>query len=487
MKRHPGLAALALTLSFLTPWCIRAQTPERHGPTEDDRNQSHARIDLEGTDFNQALQQRFNGLRMSAEERERWMQNAKKMADKILKNPKDPEILKDPEFQKMAKELLQNQHAGDWLQEELKKQKNVLPPEKFKEYEQTLKRLQKEAGAERMTGFSKDGRRYPGPAGRETGKAANEPEDGGVNDREPPFRRRPGSPDSEKTDTPGEKSSGSNKQERMMQERMAASRSPIRPGGPPPSANDHPMPEEKWARLLKNLNIDKKPLAESPAVQEVLRQMRRARSSPEPIAANDNSWVGQFARFSQSLTKNDVWSKMGLPNLGKWQPPVGQSLPKVHSPWSRSSFEGMPSVGMPSARSVDRGLQVLWVALIVAAGVLVWRLLGGSVPGMKRQAKRNWKLGPWPVAPGAVGTRQDLVRAFEHLSLLKLGPAAQSRNHLELAGELGEADTEHRRAARRLAALYEKARYTPANEALSADALASARRELCYLAGVKQA
>ena len=86
-----------------------------------------------------------------------------------------------------------------------------------------------------------------------------------------------------------------------------------------------------------------------------------------------------------------------------------------------------------------------------------------------------------------MGTRQDVVRAFEYLSLLKLGPVAQSRNHLDLAAELGEPEIEHRNAAERLAALYEKARYTPTDEALSADALATARRELCYLAGVKQA
>src|SRR5439155_26690148 len=123
----------------------------------------------------------------------------------------------------------------------------------------------------------------------------------------------------------------------------------------------------------------------------------------------------------------------------------------------------------------------------LAEGLCAWKLLGGYGPGIRRQARRDWKLGPWPVAPGAVGTRQDVVRAFEYLSLLKLGPVAQSRNHLDLAVELGEPEIEHRNAAERLAALYEKARYTPADEALSADALATARRELCYLAGVKQA
>lgn len=140
---------------------------------------------------------------------------------------------------------------------------------------------------------------------------------------------------------------------------------------------------------------------------------------------------------------------------------------------------------MPSATAINWGLQFLWVALIVAAGVLVWKILGGYGSASARARKRDWDLGPWPVIPGAVGTRQDVIRAFEYLSLLKLGPAAQSRNHLLLAAELGEPAPEHQSAAQRLATIYEKARYTPTDETLSDAALASARRELCYLAGTK--
>jgi len=288
-----------------------------------------------------------------------------------------------------------------------------------------------------------------------------------------------------KTGTPEPRMSGPSVPEQM---RGAPPVMGPRPGAPPSAPSEQVTPEEKLTRWLrKTLDVNKGALAESPAIQDALRQLRRARSSAEPLAADDKSWVGQFARFSQSLTKNDLWSKMDLPNLGKWQPPTSRSLPKVHSPWAAPSFEGMPHVGMPSATAIDRGLILVWVALILAAGVLAWKLLGGHVPGIKRQARRAWKLGPWPVAPGAVGTRQDVVRAFEYLSLLKLGPVAQSRNHLDLAAELGEPEIEHRNAAERLAALYEKARYTPADEALSDDALATARRELCYLAGVKQA
>ena len=256
--------------------------------------------------------------------------------------------------------------------------------------------------------------------------------------------------------------------------------------GPPPQP-EQLSPEQMVANWFrKNFDVNKGPLAESQAIRDAMREFRKARPGPE-TRADDNSWIGQVARFSQKLEKNDLLSKMEWPKkLGKWQLPSSRSLPKVHSPWSGSSFDRMPTVGLPSATTIDRGLQFLWVALIVAAGVLVWKLLGGYVPGVGRQRKAHWKLGPWPVAPGAVGTRQDLVRAFEYLSLLKLGPAAQSRNHHDLAAELGEPE-EHRAAAGRLAVLYEKARYTPPEETLSEDALSSARRELSFLAGVKSA
>src|SRR5207248_6022619 len=124
MKRVLQLTGFALIAWPLNLNGVRAQTPEHRGPSPDERNRSHVRIDLNGTDFNQLLQQRFSNLHQTAEEREQCMQNAKELADKFLKDPKDPEI------KRMAKELLGNEHANDWLQEELNVQKKAIPPEK---------------------------------------------------------------------------------------------------------------------------------------------------------------------------------------------------------------------------------------------------------------------------------------------------------------------------------------------------------------------
>jgi hypothetical protein len=98
-----------------------------------------------------------------------------------------------------------------------------------------------------------------------------------------------------------------------------------------------------------------------------------------------------------------------------------------------------------------------------------------------------WQVGPWPIDPAKIASREDVVRTFEHLSLLHCGYEARAWNHLAIASELGGDAQERRQAARQLAACYEQARYAPANEAMPAESIAAARRELCFLAGVASA
>ena len=104
----------------------------------------------------------------------------------------------------------------------------------------------------------------------------------------------------------------------------------------------------------------------------------------------------------------------------------------------------------------------------------------------------------------AVATREEVIRAFEYLSLLRLGPAARNWNHRTIACQLanpsepGPASARLfsqrlgrsgrvsglAEAAQTLADVYEKARYAPASDDLPSSALAAARTELCLLAGV---
>jgi hypothetical protein len=161
----------------------------------------------------------------------------------------------------------------------------------------------------------------------------------------------------------------------------------------------------------------------------------------------------------------------------------------------------MRSYNLPQGGLFDRLGESGWrILLLVAAlailGLVLWRIAGRGT-ARTLDARDAWKLGPWPVQPAAVQTREELIQAFEYLSLLRLGPAARNWHHWTIAMQLGrspggsvsvrswgEGSPERLRAAEQLASLYERARYAPAVESLPEAALAMARRDLCLLAGV---
>ena len=144
---------------------------------------------------------------------------------------------------------------------------------------------------------------------------------------------------------------------------------------------------------------------------------------------------------------------------------------------------------LPTAPSTDGG----WVArslALLTLGVLlllVWKM-GGWSRGKPAGTGDDWQLGSWPVAPTDVSTRQELIRAFEYLVLLCLGPDACTCHHRELADRLaaqeGDDPARRRQAVEVLAWLYEQARYAPAEESLSQEELSEAHHALRFLAGV---
>jgi hypothetical protein len=137
------------------------------------------------------------------------------------------------------------------------------------------------------------------------------------------------------------------------------------------------------------------------------------------------------------------------------------------------------------------GTVLVWLGVVGLAVLVLWQVW--SRFGAGRAAARilgGWRLGAWPVDPAHVATREELIQAFEYLSLLRLGAAARTWNHLDIAAALGAmaaGGSAARRAAARLAALYEEARYAPEEGPLPGPALAEARRDLCFLGGVAAA
>jgi hypothetical protein len=154
----------------------------------------------------------------------------------------------------------------------------------------------------------------------------------------------------------------------------------------------------------------------------------------------------------------------GLANLGKLASP--------------------PSFGLPGAAGASGGLMLVQLLLILAVAVtvlvLLWRLLTRATT---RDVQAALRRSVWPLPPGEVSTRQQLIQAFEHLALVVLGPGARTTNHRDIANELG-ATPARTHAADELATLYERARYDPVEGELPDADLVAARRDLCFLAGM---
>ena len=93
----------------------------------------------------------------------------------------------------------------------------------------------------------------------------------------------------------------------------------------------------------------------------------------------------------------------------------------------------------------------------------------------------------WPVDPLQVNSREDVVKAFEFLSISKCGDEAVNWHHLQIANQMGVKEPGNKDAADRLARLYEKARYAPANELFDDMDIAEARARFSQLAGAPSA
>jgi hypothetical protein len=193
----------------------------------------------------------------------------------------------------------------------------------------------------------------------------------------------------------------------------------------------------------------------------------------------DKNMPERLRRLSQDMPRlRDLFPKSFTLAMNQTRTP---SLPNIDS---------VRAPRLPSTPSSTRGLSfvLLW-GLVVVIVVLVLFKGGAWYRHYRATVKpKGWRLGAWPVAPGAVSTRADLVRAFEYLAMLCLGRAAVTCHHLELAARLGSQPAREpdrrQHAAHHLAHLYEQARYTPDDEALPPHEMETARRELCYLAGV---
>jgi hypothetical protein len=259
-------------------------------------------------------------------------------------------------------------------------------------------------------------------------------------------------------------------------------------------------------------------LSGSPAMRQALRDLGRR------LGEEDPRWGRLSARFDEMRERWDKLSqKLQFDHLasgetGSW---LARILPSGSLQWGLS--------GDQSAAAQQRGIDdaaggslsassFTWLAfaaivVLILTVVTGWSLMARSRQLLGARQQEEWRLGPWPVNPGDVLTRGELVQAFEYLSLLNLGPDARNWNHRVIASRLGDEkklkkynvapaswprqgravvilpvnDPLHRVVVGELASIYEQARYAPPGDPLPETSLEAARRDLCLLAGVTAA
>jgi hypothetical protein len=245
------------------------------------------------------------------------------------------------------------------------------------------------------------------------------------------------------------------------------------------------------------------PLDETPAVKRALFDL--VDESGDLKDGEGNSfWDGltkdggegtSFADWVDRSAGGDTW-KLDFGWGGSDNTAGGSSSSSGDSWWSRNFGGSSSSSSSSSSRSGSSGgfdfgsggsggwLPLLLLAALLIGGLLAWKLLYFRTPPSAAGGFDLSGLGPWPVDPRAISTREELVKAFEYLSVMICGPAARMWTHGTIAAALADLATTHSEAAMILARLYELARYAPLDEPLTRAEIGEARRLVCGLAGV---
>jgi DNA-binding FrmR family transcriptional regulator len=214
---------------------------------------------------------------------------------------------------------------------------------------------------------------------------------------------------------------------------------------------------ERIEDLLRDYRLDgvAGQLRDSPLFRDWLHELTRSgNSSLAPVT------VGDFnSAFATAL---DL-----LRDVRQYLPSDLPALPKVNMSAPAMPVVSIPSFGLPSPSGSAWGFAGDgWSYLAAVVGVIVLIVAVARASGLRPgpAAAARARLGPWPVAPDRITSREDVIAAFEYLAVWKFGPAAAAWNHRTVADRLA-AEPDARPAADRLADLYEKARYAAAPQA----------------------
>jgi hypothetical protein len=238
-------------------------------------------------------------------------------------------------------------------------------------------------------------------------------------------------------------------------------------------------------KLAESLGSRFHSLEDSAAFQDVLQALRHARSVGTAGSVGQDAGTGltRLQEFLSRAVSSKTLANMRWPDLSGLPVPA---LPAMRWPdLGRIVPPRVPNgdAGEPPGRD-SGGTLFLGAAAIGLVAVLIWsmnrraELAAQATPGAGGRA--HWQVGPWPVAPDSLASREDIIRAFEYLCVLKLGPEARAWNHRQAAKRLGTDDRAS--TALHLAGLYERARYAPEAEGFSERAIMDARGDLSRMA-----
>jgi hypothetical protein len=274
---------------------------------------------------------------------------------------------------------------------------------------------------------------------------------------------------------------------------------PIQSGRPPmpPSPPERPPidpAEQSRKRELANqlaewaerFPRDKLPesVRNSPAVKDAFQRLTEAAADAlrSPTGADGLDALTRLETRFQSVREwlpkemPAALRSLHLPDLSRFAPNVRVPQFEVSPP----TLPSAPHFGGPGVDARSAANVLLAGIAVVVVAVVAWRLFGGR---LSPTVGGRQPIGPWPLDPMSVGTRAELIRAFEYLSLLRCGEPARTWHHLAIAECLGGIETDRQAAAARLAELYEQARYAPA--AAGEPDWSTARGPLSLLAGVR--
>jgi hypothetical protein len=212
---------------------------------------------------------------------------------------------------------------------------------------------------------------------------------------------------------------------------------------------------ERIGDLLHDFKLDgvANSLHGSDAFRDILKDVARS-GLLAPNGANGLGNVSDhLATLESMLTKVRQWLPTSLPQF----PHVQIHAPGQLAEFANNTLSGQNLLSIPS---MSESWSSLMTALAIAGVVfLAWVIV---FRGRRKSAMLAVGIPVTPPDPDRVARREDLICAFEQLSLFLFGTPAEHWHHRRIADRL--ADKAGARAdAETLAELYEQARYAPAN------------------------